>query len=212
MAYVLGDASFGQLTLPHHTVGESVWFEARRYALRHDERWQVWPKNRPTALKIIEPVVNASRFAAIFNGAYYIKQHWTLPKTHTYEPRLGVKTAHPLLILSTTYDPICPLVSAHSAKNAFADSQIIEIKGYGHCSVAVPSSCMAKHIRAFLYDGTVPESYTQCEVDGPYFSKSEQAGKCVAALRDFDDPGDLKIHMAQLELAKDSEWPLWPRC
>lgn len=172
-----------------------------------------WPKDRATVLKkIIEPAVNYSRFAATFNGGYYIKQHWTVPKTHTYEPELGVNTAHPVLILSTTYDPICPLVSAHSAQRSFAGSQIVEVKGYGHCSVSVPSSCVAKHVRAYLYEGTVPTRYTQCDVDGqPYFIKPHEDGKAVAALREFDDSEALKIHMAQLELARDPDWPVWFR-
>lgn len=172
-----------------------------------------WPKDRATVLeKIIEPATNYSRFAASFNGGYYIKQHWTVPKTHTYEPKLGVKTAHPLLILSTTYDPICPLVSAHSAQRSFAGSQIVEVKGYGHCSVSLPSSCAAKHIRAFLYNGTLPDSHTQCEVDGkPYFVRPEEDGQGFTALKEFDDPEDFEIHLAQLELARDSEWPMWSR-
>jgi hypothetical protein len=168
--------------------------------------------DRVTALKeIIEPVLNPSLFAPSSNGGFYVKQHWTVPKTHNYVPKLGVKTAHPLLILSTTYDPICPLVSARSANKAFADSQIVEVKGYGHCSMAVASACIAKHVRGFLYNGTVPKSYTQCEVDGPYFIKPEQDEKTLTALREFDDPKDMKIHMAQLELARDPDWPLWSR-
>lgn len=172
-----------------------------------------WPQDRATVLKkIIAPAVNYSRFAESVNGGYYIKQHWTVPKTHTYEPKLGVKTAHPLLILSTTYDPICPLVSARSAQKSFAGSQIVEVKGYGHCSVSVPSSCVAKHIRGFLYNGTVPDSHTLCEVDGqPYFVKPDENGQVATALEVFEDSEDLKIHMAQLELARDSEWPMWSR-
>jgi hypothetical protein len=33
----------------------------------------------------------------------------------------------------------------------------------------------------------------------------------LTALREFDDPEDMKIHMAQLELARDSDWMLWSR-
>lgn len=173
---------------------------------------EYWPSERLPALKkIIEPVANASLFGAAMAGSLYIKQHWTIPKTHTYVPKLDVKTAHPLLILSTSFDPVCPLVSARSANRAFAGSQIVEVKGYGHCSVAVTSNCVAKHIRAFLYNGTLPESYTQCEVDGPYFVKPDADGKAIAALKDFDDAEDAKIHRAQLELARDTEWPLWVR-
>ncbi|KAJ4389606.1 hypothetical protein N0V93_007077 [Gnomoniopsis smithogilvyi] len=173
-----------------------------------------WPSDRVSVLKdIIEPVANSSLFAAAGagNGGFYVKQQWAVPKTHNYVPQLDVKTAHPLLILSTTFDPVCPLVSARSAQRAFVDSQIVEVKGYGHCSVAVTSNCVARHVRAFLYNGTLPDSYTQCEVDGPYFIKPEEDGKVLTALKDFDDPEDARIHMAQLELARDTDWLLWSR-
>lgn len=172
-----------------------------------------WPRDRHSALRIIEPAVNASLFGPSMYDGLYIKQQWAIPKTHNYVPKFGVKTAHPLLILSTTYDPVCPLVSARSANKAFANSQIVEVKGYGHCSVAVASTCLAKHVRSFLYNGTVPENYTQCEVDGPYFVKPEEDGKaaCVKALREFEDPEDMRIHLAQLELARDPDWPVWSR-
>jgi hypothetical protein len=137
-----------------------------------------------------------------------MKQQWAIPKTHSYVPRKGVKTAHPLLILSTSYDPVCPLVSARSANEAFVGSQIVEVKGYGHCSVAVASVCLARHVRAFLYEGTIPSAYTQCEIDAPYFVQPDGNG-LVFAQREFEDAEDEKIHLAQLEMARDWEFA-WP--
>lgn len=170
-----------------------------------------WPQDRESALEIIAPVFNSSMFGPAMYGGVYAQQQWRIPRTHNYVPRHGVETAHPLLILSTTYDPVCPLVSARSANEAFAGSQIVEVKGYGHCSVAVASSCLAKNVRAFLYNGTLPDGYTQCEVDGPYFVKPDEDGKAVTALREFDDLEEAKIHMAQLQLARDPDWPVWFR-
>ncbi|POS73588.1 hypothetical protein DHEL01_v208025 [Diaporthe helianthi] len=170
-----------------------------------------WPQDRESAMDIMAPAFNSSLFGPAMYGDFYIAQQWRIPQTHTYVPRRGVETAHPLLILSTTYDPVCPLVSARSANEAFARSRIVEVKGYGHCSVAVTSTCLAKHVRAFLYNGTLPEGYTQCEVDGPYFVKPGDDGKAVAALMEFDDPDEAKIHMAQLQLARDPDWPVWSR-
>lgn len=187
--------------------------EANQFVTMNDGKSGLknWPKGRQAALKIIEPVANASLFSPTEIGGWYQKQQWTIPKTHSYVPKFGVKTAHPLLILSTTYDPICPLVSARSANKAFADSQIVEVKGYGHCSVAVASTCVAKAVRAFLYNGTLPDGYTQCEVDGPYFVKPEEDGKSITALKDFEDPEEMRVHMAQLALARDPDWPMWRR-
>ncbi|KAI2472380.1 alpha/beta-hydrolase [Annulohypoxylon bovei var. microspora] len=164
-----------------------------------------WPQDRESALDVLIPYMNQSIFAPTEYGGYYIKQQWKVPRTHRYVPRIGVKTAHPVLILSTSYDPVCPLLSARSANAAFKDSKIVEVQGYGHCSVSIPSTCLARHVRAFLYNGTVPDGYTQCEVDGPYFIKPDEGGK-VKAHRHFDDPEEQRIHLAQIELARNWEW------
>ncbi|KAJ9137952.1 Alpha/beta-hydrolase [Pleurostoma richardsiae] len=169
-----------------------------------------WPQDREAILEQLIPYMNESLFSPTENGGYYGKQQWLIPRTHNYEPKKGVRTAHPLLILSTTYDPVCPLVSARSANSAFEGSQIVEVKGYGHCSIAVPSMCIARHVRAFLYNGTLPDEYTQCEVDGPYFVKPEDENAESLALRDFNDDEEQRIHLAQVKLAREIEWKWLP--
>ncbi|KAL4785326.1 Alpha/Beta hydrolase protein [Aspergillus varians] len=164
-----------------------------------------WPQDRQLLLDKIMPFLNYSLFGPVHSKMYYVRQQWTIPNTHSYIPRKGVKTAHPLLILSTTYDPVCPLIAAHSAKEAFEGSQIVEVKGYGHCSIAVPSLCIATHVREFLYEGKLPEGDSQCEVDSLYFRRPEKSGQTVAQ-RDFEDAEEQRIHLAQLELARD--WDL----
>lgn len=166
-----------------------------------------YPQDRQDLLDLILPFANESIFGPFSTSMYYARQQWRVPKTHKFVQTLGVKTAHPLLILSTTFDPVCPLISARSANAAFEGSQIIELKGYGHCTVAMPSNCVAKHVRAFLYNGTVPANYTQCEVDGPYFIKPKENGTAVTVLKNFEDSEDQRIHRAQLELAQDESWP-----
>ncbi|KAJ5181837.1 hypothetical protein N7449_011984 [Penicillium cf. viridicatum] len=158
-----------------------------------------WPQGKDPLLAQIIPWLNQSLFRPAFLPIYYQKQQWAVPRTHTYVPRRGVETAHPLLILSTTYDPICPLVSARAANEAFAGSRIVEVEGYGHCSIAVGSVCVAKHLRAFLNEGTLPDAYTRCKVDSAYFGNPDEHGR-MAAQAYFEDTEDQKIHLAQLEL------------
>lgn len=144
-------------------------------------------------------------FAPTEHGIYYAKQQWLVPKTHNFVPRHGVETAHPLLILTTTYDPVCPLISAQSARAAFKGSQIVEVEGYGHCSMAVPSICLVRHVRAYLQNGTVPKSQTKCSVDGGYFP--EPAGTVRgSADGSLEDDEDQKIHAAQVALARHWMW------
>ncbi|KAF4983789.1 hypothetical protein FZEAL_873 [Fusarium zealandicum] len=163
-----------------------------------------WPQDLQSLLDIIVPTFNRSIFAQDDLVFFFAKQQWQIPKTHNYVPRSGVETAHPLLILTTTYDPVCPLVSAKSARAAFEGSRIVEVEGYGHCSVAAPSLCLAKHARSFLYNGTLPANDTKCEVDGPYFVKPNSTGSIQAY---YNDPEDQAIHLAQMELARDPDWP-----
>jgi pimeloyl-ACP methyl ester carboxylesterase len=190
---------------PWNIVGESNSFVLLNDGLSGP---RFWPQNRKDMLEKLIPFMNQSLFSPTEYGTYYQKQHWSIPKTHNYVPKMGVKTAHPLLILSTTYDPVCPLVSAYSAKTAFEGSQIVELKGYGHCSVSMPSECIAKHVRSFLYNGTLPQTHTKCEVDGPYFVKPKEDGTSVA-LKEFADPEDQRLHLAQVEIAMDQFWPKW---
>ncbi|CAI7631042.1 unnamed protein product [Penicillium viridicatum] len=164
-----------------------------------------WPQGKDPLLAQVTPWLNQSLFRTAFLTTYYQKQQWTVPRTHPYVPRRGVETAHPLLILSTTYDPICPLVSARAANEAFAGSRIVEVEGYGHCSVAVGSICVAKHLRAFLNEGTLPDAYTRCKVDSTYFGNPDEHGR-MAAQTYFEDPEDQKIHLAQLELMEGWEF------
>ncbi|RWA09926.1 hypothetical protein EKO27_g5187 [Xylaria grammica] len=181
--------------------------DAERFVMLNDgaSGAQHWPQDRQTMLDWLVPFINRSLFAPTEHGIYYAKQQWLVPKTHDYIPRHGVETAHPLLILTTTYDPVCPLVSARSARSAFQGSQIVEVQGYGHCSTAMPSLCLARHVRAFLTNGTVPASHAKCKVDAAYFPKAEE-GVEGSAIEAFADVDDRRIHAAQVALARDWMW------
>jgi hypothetical protein len=115
------------------------------------------------------------------------------------------------LLLTTTYDPVCPLLSAKSANDVFEGSRIVEVKGYGHCSSAVPSMCVARHVRNFLYKGTLPDGHVQCEADGkPYFSSPEDKTVVIQALSVGDE--ERQIRLAQQQLAQDpppGPWNVW---
>jgi hypothetical protein len=131
-------------------------------------------------------------------------QQWTIPKTCTYTPKKRIETAYPLLILSMTYDPVCPLVAARTAAEAFVGSRIVEVEGYGHCSIAVPSICLAKHVRAVLYDGVLPQAKNaKCKVDFPYFVQPGRDNRFLAQM-EFEHEEEREIHRAQVQFAR--EW------
>ncbi|KAL2799449.1 Alpha/Beta hydrolase protein [Aspergillus keveii] len=164
-----------------------------------------WGQDRQTVLDTFLSAVNNSHFPASWSTIYYMAQQWNIRKTYTYIPKKRIETAHPLLILSTTYDPVCPLVAARTAAEAFVGSRIVEVEGYGHCSIAVPSVCLAKRVRAFLYDGVLPEGYTKCEVKSLYFTPPDKEREVIEYIR-FGNEEDRRLHGAQVELARDWDY------
>ncbi|KAI0526726.1 Alpha/Beta hydrolase protein [Xylaria bambusicola] len=180
--------------------------DAERFVMLNDgaSGARYWPQDRQTMLDWLVPFINRSIFAPTEHGVYYAKQQWLVPKTHSYVPSHTVQTAHPLLILTMTYDPVCPLISARSAQRAFQGSQIVEVEGYGHCSTAMPSVCLARHVRAYLQNGTVPALHTKCKVDGTYFPPiQERVNIEEIAIELFEEVEDRRIFTAQVELARN---------
>lgn len=138
-----------------------------------------------------------------------IECRWMIPRTHNFVPKKRVETAHPLLILTTSYDPVCPIRGAFNARDIFVGSQIVESKVYGHCADAMPSLCVARHVKAYFDEGKVPEKHTQCEFEGEYFPKTEDDSREIDS-RDLsltNDPEMERIHLAQSRLAR--KWPAW---
>lgn len=162
-----------------------------------------WPEKKQEVLETLYPMWNSSSFAVVQMEEFFTKAQWRIPKTHTFIPRWGVETLNPLLILSTTYDPICPLSSAKIARKAFTNSRLIEIMGYGHCSSAMPSSCLVPHIRAFLNNGTLPAEDIKCEIDGPYFVNPDNKKEMMTSGLESEAS---QIRAAQRELASAGEW------
>ncbi|BFZ57013.1 hypothetical protein PYCC9005_004063 [Savitreella phatthalungensis] len=165
-----------------------------------------WSQSRLSLLEDLEPVIkNNTFFQHGVAFEYYPKQQWRLPKIHAFKPRDHVHTRHPLLILSTTYDPICPLVSARAANEMFEGSRLLELKAFGHCTIAMPSVCVAKHVQRFFATGALPERGAQCEVDGPYFVKPEdQMQPRISTADGTINAEEMAIHMAQVALSHDT--------
>ncbi|KAH7035856.1 Alpha/Beta hydrolase protein [Microdochium trichocladiopsis] len=185
------------------------------------------PKHWRQGIKGLEeelaPLWNSSVFADAHNSLYIPKQQWVVPRTHNFSLShiqngaaingQGIETAHPLLILSTSLDPVTPLRSAEVAKTAFRGSEIVEVRGYGHCSLAEPSRCVIRAFRKYLYDGILPKGHTLCEAERPYFPKDDDRdeipgngslGKVGAASENLDEIN--RAYLAQIALRRDWEW------
>ncbi|EUC39704.1 hypothetical protein COCMIDRAFT_10248 [Bipolaris oryzae ATCC 44560] len=168
-----------------------------------------WTQDRKEFLEgTVVSFVNISMFGPSENLDYYTKQQWIVPKTREFTPKSTVATAEPMLLVSMTIDPICPLTSAKNAQQVFQDSRLVEIKGVGHCSVSVVSICAANYIRDYLHRGIVPnERHVTCEVDRPYFIDADHEDVLTRrSLRGSEQLEKDGIYRAQLALAGDWQW------
>lgn len=92
----------------------------------------------------------------------YDRSSWSIPTTHDFQPQYypkypRIRTAKPILILSTTWDPVCPLISAKKAQNSFEGAHLVEQLSYGHCSLSMPSLCTVRHLRHYFNEGILPK-------------------------------------------------------
>ncbi|WYZ39669.1 hypothetical protein EsH8_IV_000010 [Colletotrichum jinshuiense] len=149
-----------------------------------------WGHGAEEMLSLLRPMWNQSILAHAGSRWYYPKQQWRLPKSHNFSLKKpattgqsGVQTAHPVLILSTTYDPVTPLISARVAQSAFEGSQLVEVKG------------------DYLYNGTLPGTFSVCSVDRPYFPYIDGRDR-IDDLGLEGDSSDLVAYRAQERLAE----------
>lgn len=135
----------------------------------HNDQWSAGenaPVHGARALKNFslsapQPSRLVSRYMA---PDLFTRASWTIHKGHnfhpSYNPQNPFKTAEPILILSTTLDPVCPLVSAKKAHASFEGSGFIQQNSIGHCSISMPSLCTARHVQRYFHHGTLPASGT----------------------------------------------------
>lgn len=177
-----------------------------------------FPPGREALNGLLFPFYATHGFALSHNRINHARQQWPVPHTHAFRPRNGTRTAHPLLVLSTTYDPVCPLRSARVARDAFEGARLVEVKAYGHCSLAMPSRCAVGHVRAYLDNGTLPEGDVKCDADVGYFERPKEGGGGGAEARavavnhargEEEDGGEGGLWAAQLALARSSTWASW---
>ncbi|KAF1988142.1 alpha/beta-hydrolase [Aulographum hederae CBS 113979] len=152
---------------------------------------------------------NASLIAGDTNAdSLFELETWRYARSHSFMPAEHVKTAHPLLIISTTLDPICPLISAQKANAVYEGSVLLEQKSMGHCSVSMPSKCTAKYVKEYLDSGKLPEVGATCEIDEPYFPKKKEDGESEDVAEEAIEMSmeDRELGEALKELAEDPPW------
>ncbi|RAK89247.1 alpha/beta-hydrolase [Aspergillus costaricaensis CBS 115574] len=121
----------------------------------------------------------------------YDRASWSIPTTHNFRPQYypeypRIRTAEPILILSTTWDPACPLVSAKKAHNSFEGARLVEQLSYGHCSLSMPSLCTVSYLRHYFNEGILPEPSNRCGIDTEYFPSAWGSAVSTLSVKDED--------------------------
>ncbi|KAJ3100501.1 hypothetical protein HDU97_002183 [Phlyctochytrium planicorne] len=126
-------------------------------------------------------------------------RHWSRP-VDRYAGPFNKKLNNKILILSSTADPVTPLPSArkvHSLLYPQQSSYLVQHHGYGHCSIAQPSTCTLKAVGNYLFNGTLLNEgkggVTDCFADTPIFKPE---GLLRVANSELEDAAELakEIH------------------
>ncbi|KAK8078468.1 alpha/beta-hydrolase [Apiospora saccharicola] len=115
------------------------------------------------------------------------KWHPHPSRDHHHHNRTVLLTRFPLLFIGNMADNITPLRSSYNNSAVFPGSVVLVQKSYGHASVAAPSVCTARAIRAYFQDGALPAPGTYCDQDYELFE--DPPALKVAGQADNDDDG-----------------------
>lgn len=106
-------------------------------------------------------------------------------------------TNFPILFIGNLADNVTPLRSSYNNSAAFPGSAVLVQRSYGHASVAAPSTCTARAIRAYFQNGTLPAPGTQCDQDFELFEDPPPPPAAAAA-----QDGDGSLAWAASELSR----------
>ncbi|KAI6382967.1 hypothetical protein MCOR25_000474 [Pyricularia grisea] len=121
-------------------------------------------------LEKIKPIRESSWLGGdAIDATSMICARWPFEAAERYLGDFNFKTAAtPPLVMSKTFDPVTPLVSARNVTAGF-DGVLLEIEGGGHASMAQPSTCAFKAVREYFGEGRLPRPGTKCDNDIGYF-------------------------------------------
>ncbi|MER7741489.1 alpha/beta hydrolase [Streptomyces sp. NPDC096538] len=101
---------------------------------------------------------------------------WPVTAASPYRGPWDRPTAHPVLVIGTTYDPSTPYAAAQAMAGELADARLLTVSGHGHTALLNPSGCVQEYEGRYFVDGVLPPAGTTCQQDAPPFSASRPRG------------------------------------
>ncbi|OCH84673.1 hypothetical protein OBBRIDRAFT_763985 [Obba rivulosa] len=134
----------------------------------------------PSAEEVIDKLLNVERkvapfaFAAVTTEPDAGCQFWPVQPPERFDGPWNHTLRNPILVVSNTADPITPIASGQLVIALMPNSSRLLVQDSpGHCSLALPSLCTVKHVRAYFRDGSLPPEGTICQPSVTPFGISE---------------------------------------
>ncbi|KAI4721962.1 hypothetical protein E4T48_01897 [Aureobasidium sp. EXF-10727] len=113
--------------------------------------------------------------------------HYSLRPVYRYTGPWQGSTAHPLLFIANTADPVTPAVNAHVMAKGFENAVTLVQDSVGHTSLAAFGNCTVRYVRRYFQTGELPAVNTTCLADEIPFGSSGENG--VVNVQDRDAAG-----------------------
>lgn len=101
---------------------------------------------------------------------------WPVKAVNRYTGPWNNRTAHPVLVVNTTYDPATPYRGAQAMAKELANARLLTLHGYGHTALGNPSRCVKEYEGRYFIDGVLPPAGTTCQQDTPPFRATKPRG------------------------------------
>ncbi|KAJ7259812.1 Alpha/Beta hydrolase protein [Mycena rebaudengoi] len=108
-------------------------------------------------------------------------------------PVAAASTSFPLLLVSTTADPVAPKAAGLKTLEGFPGSVLLTQNSPGHATMTAPSLCTSKYFRAYFQNGTLPEPGTVCPVEATLFGAPPATKRETLSVADKETLDALKF-------------------
>ncbi|KAF7340400.1 Alpha beta hydrolase fold family [Mycena venus] len=121
-----------------------------------------------------ETAAKTSQFVEFLVGSNRVScPGWQVYRDDRFKgPVAGANMSFPLLLLTTSADPVAPTAAALKTLAGFPGSAILTQDSPGHTSMTAPSICTSTYFPQYFQNGTLPDLGTVCPRRGDAFRRS----------------------------------------